>query len=99
MFAMKVVTLVHGKVPPDKKQQFEAAYRSSKGTTIPKGLETSMLLRGSDEPDAYTILTIWSSREALQAMRSTERPRAVVLFEEVGVTPKVEVRDAVEVVP
>ncbi len=96
---MKVVTIVKGNVPTDRATQFETSYRQGKGTRLPPGLETSLLLRSSEEPGAYMIETVWSSREVLQAMRSSEKPRAIVLFEEVGASPKVEIFEVAETVP
>lgn len=93
------MTLVEGDVSSNKKEQFEAAYRSVKGESLPPGLEMSFLLRNSDEPGSYTIETIWSSREALDAMRSSMKPRAVALFEDVGVSPRVEIHEVAESVP
>ena len=90
---MKIVTMVKGKVPPARLEEFENAYRSGKDGSLPPGLEMSLLLKSAEEPGLYTIETVWSSREALQAMRSSEKPRAIALFEEVGVSPKVEIHE------
>ena len=86
---MKVATFVSGKVPSDKKAEFIAGYSSASSDSRPPGLERSFLMRGVDDPEAYTIETIWESREALEAMRSRGKPKAVELFERVGVSPHV----------
>lgn len=96
---MKVVTIVKGEVPADRRKAFEDAYRSVRGESLPPGLEMSLLVRGTGDSGTYMIETIWSSRDALDAMRATTKPRAVALFEEVGVSPKVEISEVVGSVP
>jgi len=96
---MKVATLVTGKVSPARKKEFEEGYSFIKTSSLPQGLERSFLLKSTDDPETYTIETIWSSREVLDAMRSSGKPRAVALFEQVGVSPKVEIHEVLETVP
>ncbi|HZW85058.1 MAG TPA: antibiotic biosynthesis monooxygenase [Nitrososphaerales archaeon] len=96
---MKVMTIVTGKVPAEKSSEFEKAYASVKESALPPGLENSFLLRSTSDPQAYTIQSIWSSREALEGMRSREKPKAVALFEQVGVSPKVEIHEVAVSVP
>ncbi len=97
---MKVATLVRGEVPAAKCGLFETAYQSVKGGTLPEGLERSFLLKKEEESGSlYTIESVWSSREALQAMRSREKPRAVALFEEIGISPSVEIHEVADTVP
>ncbi len=96
---MKVMTIVSGKVSPSKQGDFEAGYRSVKGDPMPPGLERSFLLKSTDGTGMYAIESVWSNREALEAMRASTKPRAIALFEEVGVTPNVEVREVTESVP
>lgn len=90
---MKVVTSVKGTVPSARWKDFEAEYRKAKEEPPPQGLEMSFLLRKGDGSGIYTIETIWSSREMLQAMRSKEKPKAVALFEDVGVSPTIEIHE------
>ncbi len=66
---------------------------------MPPGLEMSFLLRSTDGSGVYTIESVWSSREALESMRASTKPRAVALFEEVGVTPNVAIHEVAESVP
>ncbi len=96
---MKVVTMVRGEVPSARAWEFEANYQPSDNAPLPPGLERSFLLRDADKPGTYVIETLWSSREALQAMRSREKPRAVALFEEMGASPTVEIHEVVGTVP
>ncbi len=97
---MKVVTLVSGEVPAAKCGQFETAYQSVKSGVLPEGLERSFLLKKEGGSGLlYTIESIWSSGEALQAMKSREKPKAVSLFEEVGVSPTVEIHEMIDTAP
>ena len=96
---MKVVTIVKGQVPSDRREAFEAAYLAIRMESLPPGLEMSFLVRGTDDSLTYTIETIWSSREVLDAMRASTKPRAVALFEEVGVSPVVEIHEVVGSLP
>jgi heme-degrading monooxygenase HmoA len=96
---MKIMTIVKGEVPVDRRGAFEAAYRSIRGDSLPPGLEMSFLTRGTDDSGTYIIETVWSSRNALEAMRASTKPRAIALFEEVGVSPKVEIHEIVGSVP
>ncbi len=91
--------MVKGNVPSDKWKDFESAYSSLKEGALPPGLETSFLLRKADMSGFYVVESIWSSPEALQEMRSKEKPKAVALFEAVGVTPAVEVHEVADTVP
>jgi heme-degrading monooxygenase HmoA len=91
--------MVTGKVPRDRQEGFESGYRSAKTEALPPGLEISVLMRSAENPEAYAIQTIWSSREALAAMRASGKPKAVALFEAVGVTPKVEIHEVAESIP
>lgn len=96
---MKIATLARGKVPPPRKKEFEDGYSSLKTSSLPQGLERSFLLRSTSESGTYIIETIWSSQEALDAMRSSGKPKAVALFEQVGVSPTVEIHEVAETVP
>lgn len=96
---MKIMTIVRGQVPADRREALEVAYRSIRGDSLPPGLEMSLLTRGTDDSGTYIIESIWSSRNALDAMRASTKPRAVALFEEVGVSPKVEIHEIVGSVP
>ncbi len=95
----KVATFVSGRVPTSEVEKFESGYRSLKSSPLPPGLERSFLLKSLKDPGAYTIQTIWGSREALDSMRSSEKPKAVAAFEAFGVVPQVEIQEIAEMVP
>jgi heme-degrading monooxygenase HmoA len=81
---MRVVTIVRGKVPPERREGFEAAFASMGGERPPRGLVESLLIRSSDESGNYAVLTVWSGRESLEASAAGGRPRDVALFEDAG---------------
>ena len=96
---MKVATFVSGKVPSDKRAEFIAGYAIAKSEEKPPGLERSFLMRGIDDPDSYTIQTVWESRDALEAMRKAGKPKALELFERVGASPRLWIHEVEETIP
>jgi hypothetical protein len=99
---MKVATLVRGHVPENRREQLDASYRSLRNDrgAFPPGLERSFLLEDTKVPGAYTIQTLWSSRELLEAMRNSGmKPKALELFENVGAVPQLEFHEIVEILP
>jgi len=42
---MKIMTIVKGQVPVDRRASFEVAYRSIRENSLPPGLEMSFLTR------------------------------------------------------
>ncbi len=91
--------MVRGSVPSALGGRLESEYESIGRGDIPPGLETSFLLRSADGSVVYAVVTVWTSREDLQAMRSREKPKAVALFEKFGVAPTVEIHDVVATTP
>jgi quinol monooxygenase YgiN len=99
VYQMKIMTIVKGQVPVERRASFEVAYRSIRENSLPPELKMSFLTRGTDDSGTYVIETVWSSQDALDAMRATTKPRAIALFEEIGVSPKVEIHEIVGSVP
>lgn len=89
---MEVITFVQGKVPDSKKEEFESGYEILKQDSKPDGLIASYLLR---KEDTYVIETVWESQEALNKMRSEEKPAAIKLFNKIGVEPTLKVYNMV----
>ena len=90
--ASVLIALVKGTIPAAKKEEFEARYLK-KVTNLPRGLEQSFLLRSIDDPEKYTIETVWGSREALEGWSLG------TLFEAVGASPKIETHEVIETIP
>ena len=99
---MKVATFVKALVPENRREELETEYKSLRkdSTAFPPGLERSFLLKDTKVPGMYTIQTIWTVMEALQAMRNSGiKPKAPELFEKVGATPQLEIHKIVEILP
>ncbi len=89
---MQVMTVVEGKIPKTKTQEFLAMYASVKDQTKPPGWKRSMLLHDTTEQGLYRISTLWDSREALDQMRkNTKVPFAVQIFRTHGAEPNVRI--------
>ena len=96
---MKVLTFVQGEVPASKIREFEAGYAALKKEPLPPGLERSYLLKNTEKPETYTIVSVWESREALEKMRSSvSEPAAPALFKKFGATPQLEIHEAVNTI-
>lgn len=88
---MEVITFVKGNVPSSKREEFESGYRALKENKKPDGLIASYLLQDTKEEGIYLIETVWASQEALNKMRSEEKPAAIELFDKVGAKPTLKV--------
>ena len=65
-------------------------------TTLDDGIVETLLVRSIKDPSLWRIMTLWQSREALDAMRQTgETPRGVVIFRAAGAEPVLTVFDVV----
>lgn len=83
-----VITILDGVVAKDKGGKFEQVYKESV-KHLDKGIVETFLLHDIQNPDAWKIVTVWESKEALDVMRqSGETPRGVQMFREVGAEPK-----------
>jgi heme-degrading monooxygenase HmoA len=90
-----VMTILEAHVAPDRIAELERAYRE--GTlAFPPGLVETFLVRDSDDTTLFRIMTVWSSREALENMRaSVEKPKGVQMFEAAGAAPSLSILDVV----
>lgn len=90
-----VITILKAHVPRDRISDLEHAYREGTGTLPPEIVET-FLVRESSDASQHRIVTIWTSKEALEKMRaSLDKPKGVQMFEAAGVTPELSVLDVV----
>ncbi len=75
-----VMTILEGRVEKQNWSRLEQAYQEGSQQNEP-GLVQSFLIHSTKETDLWRIVTLWSSREALDAMRrSNETPRGVLMF-------------------
>jgi heme-degrading monooxygenase HmoA len=92
-----VVTLLEGVVEKHRTRELEDAYREI-ASDLPEILIETFLVRDVGDEASFGILTVWSSMEAVQAMRQQaeaegSKPKGVLVFESVGVTPTLRVFD------
>ena len=81
-----VVTMVEGRVEPDRVSDLVAAWDSRR---LPLGMAESLLLR-ADESDTWRIVSVWRSRDELDSYRaSVSTARAFAIFEAAGAEPTV----------
>ena len=75
-----IMTILEGRVTRENWLALENAYQHGVEKEEP-GLVRSYLIHAVKEPEMWRILTIWSSRDALEAMRqTTETPTGVLMF-------------------
>ncbi len=86
-----VITILEAQVAPEKVALLEKAYKQGI-ENLDAGIAQTFLLRGSKDANRWQILTVWQSREALDAMRrSGETPRGVLMFRAAGAEPTLSV--------
>ncbi len=74
-----IVSILEGDLPPDKAAKLEANF--AEGTLEPGMLRMFLIKNGSK----CKIITLWESREALNAMKSKGTPKTVLMFRYAGV--------------
>ncbi len=90
-----VMTILEGHVTKENWPAIEQAFQQAAEVEEP-GLVRSYLIHDFKEPELWRILTIWSSREALDAMRkSQETPKGVLMFRSAGTEPILTISDIV----
>lgn len=63
----------------------------------PPGFVQSYLIHSTKDPGFWRVLTIWSSQEALDTMRSSrETPRGVLLFRNAKAEPSLSIFEIVQ---
>jgi heme-degrading monooxygenase HmoA len=88
-----IMTILEGQVAKENWAILEQAYKQG-AERGERGLVRSYLIHGLKEPDVWRILTIWSSREALEAMRqSAQTPTGVLMFRSANSEPTLSVYD------
>lgn len=95
-----IMTILEGRVAEENWPALEQAFRKGSELMEP-GLVRSYLIHAIKESDLWRILTIWTSREALDAMRrSAETPTGVLMFRSAHSEPVLSVYDLVqEIIP
>ena len=82
-----VMTILEGRVALERSSDLQRAYRSAVENLPPQMLQTFLIRRATDM-DLWRIISVWKSREALDAFRqATETPAGILIFREAGVEP------------
>jgi hypothetical protein len=89
-----VVTVLEAVVAEDRVGDLQAAYGAA-GTNLPPGLLHTDLLRANDGTNRWRIQSFWSSRAALDKMRSSGAPAGVLMFRAAGAEPVLSVFEVV----
>jgi heme-degrading monooxygenase HmoA len=90
------MTILEGQVANQNWSKLEQAYQEGSQHNEP-GLVQSFLIHSMKETDLWRIVTLWSSREALDAMRrSNETPRGVLMFRQANSEPSLSVFEVVQ---
>jgi hypothetical protein len=89
-----VLTVLEATVAPARAGDLQAAFRNA-GNDVPPGLIRSHLLSAAGDPTRWRIETLWTSREALAAMRQAGTPAGVLMFRAAGAEASLTVHDVV----
>lgn len=89
-----VLTILEASVAPERSADLEAAFRNAE-SQIPPGFVRSHLVAAAGDPQRWRIETLWTSREALAAMRQAGTPAGVLMFRAAGAEASLTVYDVV----
>ena len=90
-----VMTILEANVDREHWQDLEAVYKTETKALDP-GIVQTFLVHSRKDDTTWRIMTIWESREALEAMRqSGETPRGVVMFRAAKAEPVLSVFEIV----
>ncbi len=88
-----VITILDALVTPDQWPVLEQTYRDAI-RELDRGIVETFLLHNARDPNAWSIITVWESRAALDEMRNSGvTPRGVLIFRAAGAEPKLSVHD------
>jgi hypothetical protein len=91
-----IMTILEGRVENQNWSKLEQAYQEGSQHNEP-GLVQSFLIHSTKETNLWRIVTLWSSREALDAMRQlNETPRGVLMFRQANSEPSLSVFEVVQ---
>ncbi len=83
-----VLTVLEAQVPPNRVSDLLRAFEETRTSALPPFIVRSFLVRGDRDPDVWRIMTVFRSREELDAMRTSgQTPRGVEMFRAAGAEP------------
>lgn len=89
-----VLTILEAAVEHDRVPDLVAAFRGA-AADVPPGFIRSMLVCSGEAPAWCRIETLWTSRDALTAMRQAGTPAGVLMFRAAGADPSLTVCDVI----
>lgn len=95
-----VLTVLEARVHPERVADLLRAFEESRTSPVPPFLVRSFLVRSVQDRDVWRILTVFRSREDLDAMRASgETPRGVAMFREAGAEPTLSLFEVADQLP
>lgn len=82
-----VLTVLEARVQAHRVPALLRAYEETRNAAVPPFVVRSFLLRSDTDPEIWRIMTVFRSREELEAMRASGTPRAVLMFRAAGAEP------------
>lgn len=89
-----VLTILEATVAPELAGDLQAPFRNA-AKDVPAGFIRSHLVSAAADPARWRIETLWTSREALAAMRQAGTPGGVLMFRAAGAEARLTIHDAV----
>jgi quinol monooxygenase YgiN len=87
-----VLTILEATVAPERVGDLQAAFRNA-AAEVPAGFIRSLLVSSAADPTRWRIETLWTSRDALAAMRQAGTPAGVLMFRAAGAEPSLSLYD------
>jgi quinol monooxygenase YgiN len=87
-----LLTILEATVSPERAADLQTAFRGAT-SRLPAGFIRSHLVSAAADPTRWRIETLWTSREALAAMRQTGTPAGVLMFRAAGAEPSLSIYD------
>jgi len=94
-----ILTVLEADLPAGHEAALQAGFAAAGEKGVPAGLVRSELVRDAREPQRWRIQTWWSSREALDAMRSAGTPAGLLMFRAAGAEPALSIFHVVATLP
>jgi|SRR5919201_1469882 hypothetical protein len=92
-----VLTVLEAPVLPDRVPDLLRAFEETRASPVPAFIVRSWLLRSDQDPNLWRIMTVFRSREELEAMRASgQTPRGVAMFKAAGAEPSLSIFDVAD---
>jgi hypothetical protein len=83
-----VLTVLEAHVLADRVPDLLRAFEETRAAPVPPFIVRSLLVRSDQDPQLWRIMTVFRSREDLDAMRASgQTPRGVAMFRAAGAEP------------